>query len=135
MLSVFFIKRPIFAMVISLLIVLAGLVSIVILPIQEYPDVNPPTVVVSATYVGANAYTVEETVTRPLEDKINGQSTENRLLNVTEVAELLRISRFSVYNLVKRKELSAIKVLNKLRFDITSVEQYLEKQRINIEEK
>lgn len=72
MLSVFFIKRPIFAMVISLLIMLGGLVSIVILPIQEYPDVNPPTVVVSATYVGANAYTVEETVTRPLEDKING---------------------------------------------------------------
>jgi putative molybdopterin biosynthesis protein len=70
-----------------------------------------------------------------LEDKIKGQSKENRLLNVTEVAALLRISRFSVYNLVKRKELSAIKVLNKLRFDITSVEQYLEKQRINIEEK
>ena len=70
-----------------------------------------------------------------LEDKVKGQPKENRLLNVTEVAALLRISRFSVYNLVKRKELSAIKVLNKLRFDITSVEQYLEKQRINIEEK
>ena len=70
-----------------------------------------------------------------LEDKIKGQSEENRLLTVTEVAELLRISRFSVYNLVKRKELSAIKVLNKLRFDITSIERYLEKQRINIEEK
>ena len=64
MLSVFFIKRPIFAMVISLLIVLGGAVSIVILPVQEYPDVAPPTVKVSATYVGANAYTVDETVTR-----------------------------------------------------------------------
>ncbi len=70
-----------------------------------------------------------------LEDKIEGQSKENRLLTVTEVAELLRISRFSVYNLVKRGDLSAVKVLNKLRFDITSVEQYLEKQRIIIEEK
>jgi len=70
-----------------------------------------------------------------LEDKIKGQSKENRLLNVTEVAELLRISRFSIYNLVKRKELSAIKVLNKLRFDITSIEQYLEKHRINIKKK
>ncbi len=59
-------------MVISLMIVLGGLVSLAILPIQEYPDVTPPTVVVSANYVGANAYTVEETVTRPLEDKING---------------------------------------------------------------
>ncbi len=72
MFSIFFIKRPIFAMVISLLIVLAGVVSLFILPIQEYPEVTPPTVVVSANYVGANAYTVEETVTRPLEDKING---------------------------------------------------------------
>jgi len=72
MLSVFFIKRPIFAMVISLLIVLAGIVSLFVLPVQEYPEVTPPTVVVSATYTGANAYTVEETVTRPLEDKING---------------------------------------------------------------
>ncbi len=72
MFSVFFIKRPVFAMVIALLIVLGGLVSIGILPIQEYPDVAPPTVVVTAVYVGANAATVEETVTRPLEDKING---------------------------------------------------------------
>ncbi|MFT5702546.1 MAG: hydrophobe/amphiphile efflux-1 (HAE1) family protein [Desulforhopalus sp.] len=72
MLSVFFIKRPIFAMVISLIIVIAGVVSLFILPVQEYPEVTPPTVVVSATYTGANAYTVEETVTRPLEDKING---------------------------------------------------------------
>lgn len=59
-------------MVISLLIVLAGVVSLFVLPVQEYPEVTPPTVVVSATYTGANAYTVEETVTRPLEDKING---------------------------------------------------------------
>ena len=72
MFSVFFIKRPIFAMVISLLIVLGGMVSLGILPIQEYPDVTPPTVVVNAVYIGANAFTVEESVTRPLEDKING---------------------------------------------------------------
>lgn len=72
MFSIFFIKRPIFAMVISLLIVLAGTVSIFVLPIQEYPEVAPPTVLVSATYVGANAFAVEESVTRPLEDRING---------------------------------------------------------------
>ena len=72
MFSIFFIKRPIFAMVISLLIIIAGIVSLFILPIQEYPDVTPPTVVVSANYVGANAFTVEESVTRPLEDRING---------------------------------------------------------------
>jgi len=59
-------------MVISLLIITAGLVSIYVLPVQEFPNVVPPTVEVSANYTGANAYAVEESVTRPLEDKING---------------------------------------------------------------
>lgn len=72
MFSVTFIKRPIFAMVISLLIIVGGLVSMVVLPIQEFPDVVPPTVQVTANYTGANAYAVEESVTRPLEDKLNG---------------------------------------------------------------
>ena len=72
MFSVTFIKRPILAMVISLLIVVAGAVSLYVLPIQEFPDVTPPTVTVSASYTGANAYDVEESVTRPLEDKLNG---------------------------------------------------------------
>lgn len=72
MFSLTFIKRPILAMVISLMIIVAGLTSLTVLPIQEFPDVVPPTVVVSASYTGANAYTVEDSVTRPLEDKING---------------------------------------------------------------
>ena len=72
MFSLTFIKRPIFAMVISLMIMVGGLTSMSVLPIQEFPDVVPPTVVVSANYTGANAYAVEDSVTRPLEDKING---------------------------------------------------------------
>ena len=72
MFSVTFIKRPIFAMVISLLIIVAGGVSIYVLPVQEFPEVTPPTVQVTATYTGASAYDVEESVTRPLEDKLNG---------------------------------------------------------------
>jgi len=72
MFSVTFIKRPIFAMVISLLIIVGGLVSMVVLPVQEFPDVVPPTVQVTANYTGANAYAVEESVTRPIEDKLNG---------------------------------------------------------------
>jgi hydrophobe/amphiphile efflux-1 (HAE1) family protein len=72
MFSVTFIKRPILAIVISLIIIVAGTVSMLVLPISEYPDVAPPTVTVSATYTGANAYVVEDTVTRVLEDKING---------------------------------------------------------------
>ena len=69
---VFFIKRPIFAMVVAILTVVLGLVSLFVLPVEEYPAVTPPTVAVTATYTGANAYDVENAVTRPLEDKLNG---------------------------------------------------------------
>ena len=72
MFSVTFIKRPILAIVISLIIIVAGGVSLSVLPISEYPDVAPPNVKVTANYTGANAYVVEDTVTRVLEDKLNG---------------------------------------------------------------
>ena len=72
MFSFTFIKRPILATVMALIIIISGLVSLQILPIQEFPDIAPPTVVVSATYTGANAFDVEESVTRPLEDQLNG---------------------------------------------------------------
>ncbi|CAI6151808.1 MAG: Efflux pump membrane transporter BepE [uncultured Sulfurimonas sp.] len=72
MFSVTFIKRPILAMVISLIIIVGGAVSILVLPVAEYPDVAPPSVKVTATYTGANAFVVENTVTRVLEDKLNG---------------------------------------------------------------
>ncbi len=72
MFSFTFIKRPILATVMALIIIISGLVSLQILPVQEFPDIAPPTVVVSATYTGANAFDVEESVTRPLEDQLNG---------------------------------------------------------------
>ena len=72
MFSVTFIKRPIFAIVIALIIIISGLVAMGVLPISEYPDVAPPKVSVTTTYTGANAYVVEDTVTRVLEERING---------------------------------------------------------------
>ena len=68
----FFIKRPIFAMVIAILTVVLGAVSLSVLSVEEYPEVTPPTVAITSTYTGANAYDVEESVTRPLEDQLNG---------------------------------------------------------------
>ncbi|MBS1198354.1 MAG: transporter, hydrophobe/amphiphile efflux family [Proteobacteria bacterium] len=68
----FFIDRPIFATVISLIITLAGLAAIKILPVAQYPQITPPSVSVSAAYVGASAETVASTVAAPLEQQING---------------------------------------------------------------
>ncbi len=76
-LSKFFIDRPIFAGVLSLLVFLAGLIAVRTLPISEYPDVVPPSVVVRAQYPGANPQVIAETVATPLEEAING--VENML--------------------------------------------------------
>jgi multidrug efflux pump len=76
-LSKFFIDRPIFAGVISVIIFLAGLIAMTRLPISEYPEVVPPSVVVTAQFPGANPQTIAETVATPLEEQING--TENML--------------------------------------------------------
>ncbi|HEV2357063.1 MAG TPA: efflux RND transporter permease subunit, partial [bacterium] len=74
MLSQFFIHRPIFAMSISLLFVLAGALSYAGLPREQYPDISPPTVSVSATYVGASAAVVAQNVAVPIEEAVNGVS-------------------------------------------------------------
>ena len=72
MFSKFFIERPKFALVISILIVLVGTISIPLLPVESMPDITPPTIKVSATYPGADAGTVEESVAAPIEEQVNG---------------------------------------------------------------
>lgn len=88
----FFIDRPVFAAVLSILIVLVGAISIFSLPIAHYPEITPPTVTVTARYPGANAAVVAETVATPLEEQINGvenmlymssQSTNDGTMTIT----------------------------------------------------
>jgi hydrophobe/amphiphile efflux-1 (HAE1) family protein len=88
----FFIDRPIFAAVLSVLIVIVGLIAWPTLPVAQYPNIAPPTVVVTATYPGASAETLAETVAAPIEQAINGvqgmlymssSSTGNGLVQVT----------------------------------------------------
>ncbi len=75
--SYFFINRPIFAAVLSIVVTLAGGIALFTLPIAQYPDITPPTVEVSATYPGANAQVVADTVAAPIEQQVNG--VENML--------------------------------------------------------
>ncbi|MCM5681590.1 efflux RND transporter permease subunit [Schlegelella sp. S2-27] len=91
-LSKFFIDRPIFAGVLSLLMLIAGLIALRVLPVSEYPEVVPPSVVVRAQYPGANPKVIAETVATPLEESINGvedmlymssQATGDGLLTLT----------------------------------------------------
>jgi HAE1 family hydrophobic/amphiphilic exporter-1 len=77
MFSRFFIYRPIFAMVISIVIVIVGAISIPLLPVESMPNITPPTVQISTSYPGANAQVVEGAVTAPIEQQVNG--VENML--------------------------------------------------------
>lgn len=72
MFSKFFIDRPIFATVLAIIMILAGILTVKTLPVAQYPDITPPTVMVSATYPGADATTVAETVGAPIEQQVNG---------------------------------------------------------------
>jgi HAE1 family hydrophobic/amphiphilic exporter-1 len=68
----FFIERPVFASTVAIVMVLAGLICLRVLPISQFPEITPPQIVVKATYPGASAQVVADTVTTPLEQQING---------------------------------------------------------------
>src|ERR687888_535935 len=72
MISNFFIRRPIVAMVIAIITVLAGLISMRGLPLAQFPDIVPPQIITSTTYTGADAVTIEQSVSTPLEQQMNG---------------------------------------------------------------
>jgi hydrophobe/amphiphile efflux-1 (HAE1) family protein len=107
-----FIKRPVTAIVISIVIVIVGLLAIGSLPIGQYPEITPPTVTVTGNYVGADAQTVEQTVATPIETQVNGtpgmtylqsNSTNNGALSMTvnfEVGTDINIAALDVQNRV-----------------------------------
>src|SRR5690554_1173671 len=93
MLSKFFIERPIFAGVLAIIVMAFGIFSILGLPVERYPDIAPPRITVSATYTGASAETVEESVTQVLEQQIKGI---DRLLYFSSSSDSSGRSRISI---------------------------------------
>jgi HAE1 family hydrophobic/amphiphilic exporter-1 len=107
-----FIKRPVTAIVISIVLVITGIVSILVLPIDQYPDITPPVVQVNGQFTGADAQTVEQTVATPIEEQVNGtpgmeymqsNSTNNGLMqmNVTfQIGTNIDVAALDVQNRV-----------------------------------
>src|ERR1700748_206842 len=96
--SKFFINRPIVAIVISLLMVIVGAITIVSLPVSQFPAIAPPEVQVSTTYVGADAQTVEQSVATPIEQQMSGVDNLNYMysLNATANGQMRLIVNFDV---------------------------------------
>jgi HAE1 family hydrophobic/amphiphilic exporter-1 len=126
MISDVFIKRPVTAMVISIVIVLVGVLAILNLPVTQYPDITPPVVSVSANYIGADARTVEQTVATPIETQVNGTpgmayissnntSTGQMQMNITfEVGTDINIATLDVQNRVSIAEPSLPEAVRRL---------------------
>src|SRR6202165_435755 len=96
--SKFFIDRPIVAMVISILMVVVGAVTIASLPVAQFPDIAPPEIQLQATYVGADAETLEQSVATPIEQEINGVDNMNYMysLNATGNSQTTLVVNFDV---------------------------------------
>src|SRR5260221_11759392 len=89
--SKFFINRPIVAMVISLLTVIVGVITILGLPISQFPAIAPPEVQVQTTYVGADAQTVEQSVATPIEQQMSGVDNSNYMYSVSSSTGEIRL--------------------------------------------
>src|SRR5258706_5987673 len=96
--SKFFIRRPIVAMVIAILMVIVGAVTIASLPVAQFPNIVPPEIQLQATYPGADAQTLEQSVATPIEEQINGVDNMDYMysLNATANSQTTLIADFDV---------------------------------------
>ncbi len=130
MFSKFFIQRPIFATVISLIIVIAGLVSMQSLAVEEYPQVVPPEVSVEAYYPGASAKTIASSVAAPIEEQING--VENMLYMSSTSSSSGRVSIHVTFKLGTDPDQAAINVNNRVQAALPSLPSEVQATGVSI---
>ncbi|GIT97304.1 efflux RND transporter permease subunit [Sulfurovum sp. TSL1] len=133
MLSKFFISRPIFASVLSIIVLLSGMIAIKGLPIQEYPSIVPPQITVEATYPGADAETLAKTVAAPLEEAINGAKN---MIYMTSTASPSGILRMSVTFETGTNPADAnVDVSNRVQVALNKLPEAVRRQGVSIRER
>ena len=133
MVSRFFIDRPIFAAVLSLIILLAGSVTLSSLPLAQYPNITPPTVQVICSYPGANAQTMADTVAAPIEQQVNG--VENMLYMSSQCTNDGNYVLTVTFDLGTDLKLALVQVQNRVQLAMPQMPPQVQQQGINIKKK
>ncbi len=109
----FFIDRPIFSAVLSILIVILGFIGLFLLPVDQYPQITPPVVKVSASYPGASALTVSQAVATPIEQELNG--TPGMLYMESSSSNSGGLTIDITFDISASPELAAVEVQNRVK--------------------
>jgi HAE1 family hydrophobic/amphiphilic exporter-1 len=133
MFSKFFIERPIFASVISIVIVLAGVVAFGVLPVAQYPEITPPTVEVSTTYPGGNARVVSETVAAPIEQQVNG--VENMIYMSSTSASDGSYKLTVTFEIGTDLDMAQVLVQNRVKLAEPNLPEEVKRQGVNTKKK
>ena len=126
----FFINRPIFAWVIAILVMLAGLLAIKTLPVSQYPPIAPPQISINATYPGASAQTVQDTVTQIIEQKMNGIDNLIYISSTSDSAGAVSINL--TFKAGTDPNIAQVQVQNKLQLATPLLPQIVQKQGIQV---
>jgi multidrug efflux pump len=126
----FFINRPIFAWVIAIMIMLTGLLAIKTLPVSQYPPIAPPQITINATYPGASAQTVQDTVTQVVEQKLNGIDNLIYMSSTSDSAGAVAINL--TFKAGTDPNIAQVQVQNKLQLATPLLPQIVQKQGISV---
>ncbi|MBK5954458.1 hydrophobe/amphiphile efflux-1 family RND transporter, partial [Rhodospirillum rubrum] len=126
----FFIDRPVFAWVIAIIIMLSGALSILFLPIEQYPTVAPPSVRINATYPGASAQTLENTVTQVIEQQMNGLDNLRYISSTSDSSGSATITL--TFNPEANPDIAQVQVQNKLQLATPLLPQEVQQQGIQV---
>ncbi|MCD9468357.1 efflux RND transporter permease subunit [Photobacterium iliopiscarium] len=126
----FFIDRPIFAWVIAIIVMLAGVLSILKLPVSQYPSIAPPTVVISASYPGANAKTMEDTVTQVIEQRMTGIDHLRYLSSTSDSFGNTQITL--TFNAEADPDIAQVQVQNKLQSALPLLPMEVQQQGVKV---
>lgn len=130
MFSSFFIDRPRFAIVISIVMVLLGLMAIIVLPVSQYPQITPPQIVVKTTYPGANAEVLVDTVAVPIENKING--VEDMLYMSSSSDDNGTYTLTVTFDVGADPDISQVKVQNRLQQVTSELPEIVNQQGVDV---